>query len=228
MNDEFSGSSGSFDAGEDFAEGYADGISAKEWLTEKRVSELGKASVDALAESIDAHSPSRRTANLALMFGEGYIGNLQNLIRPAYAAGYGIGEESVEGLTSSFSTMGGLNDLYTFSPTITPILDLSDVDSGMAYLQNEFASSPAFGVNQTWTPDIRNAQALLSLERPDTDINRIIDEMGYLRDDIVRMGEEISRMKVYLDTGELVGQMSEPIDTALGSAQRRSARSGRR
>lgn len=228
MNDEFSGSSGSFDAGEDFAEGYADGISAKEWLAEKRAFDFGKASADALAESIDAHSPSRRTANLALMFGEGYIGNLQNLIRPAYAAGYGIGEESVEGLTSSFSTMNGLNDLYTFSPTITPILDLSDVDSGMAYLQNEFATSPAFGVNQTWTPDIRSAQALLSLERPDTDINRIIDEMGYLRDDIVRMGEEISRMKVYLDTGELVGQMSEPMDAVLGSAQRRSARSGRR
>ena len=97
----------------------------------------------------------------------------------------------------------------------------------MAYLQNEFAA-PTFGVRQTWAPDMRNAEALLSLERPDTDINRIIDEMGYLRDDIVRMGEEMTRIKVCLDTGELVGQMTGPMDEALGSSQRRSVRSGRR
>ena len=85
-----------------------------------------------------------------------------------------------------------------------------------------------FGVRQTWAPDMRNAEALLSLERPDTDINRVIDEMGYLRDDIVRMGEEMTRIKVYLDTGELVGQMTGPMDEALGSSQRRSVQSGRR
>ena len=108
------------------------------------------------------------------------------------------------------------------------VLDLSAVDDGMLYLQNEFAAAPAFGVRQTWTPDIRNAEALLSLERPETDVNRIIDEMGYMRDDITRMTEEISRMKVYLDTGALVGEMSGPMDSALGQSQRRSVRSGRR
>lgn len=98
----------------------------------------------------------------------------------------------------------------------------------MYYLQNEFGNNPAFGVRQTWTPDLRGAEALMTMERPDTDISRVIEEMGYLRDDIMRMGDEISKMKVYLDTGELVGQMTGPMDAAMGRSQRRSVRSGRR
>ena len=98
----------------------------------------------------------------------------------------------------------------------------------MAYLQNEFGNAPAFGARQAWAPDIRNAEAVMSLERPDTDVNRIIEEMGYLRDDIARMGEEISKMKVCLDTETLVGEMSAPMDSVLGRSQRQSVRSGRR
>ena len=225
----FSGQSGSFDGGEAFVNGYVDGISSQDGIAKTRIFDFGKASVDALAESIDAHSPSRKTESLAEMWGAGFIGRIETLAKPAYLASYKVGEESVNGLTNPFSTLhSGFDDLYSFSPTITPILDLSAVDDGMLYLQNEFAGAPAFGVRQTWTPDICNAEALLSLERPGTDVNRIIDEMGYLRDDVVRMGQEISRMKVYLDTGALVGEMSGPMDLALGQSQRRSVRSGRR
>ena len=222
MGDElFSGRFGSFDTGEDFAKGYYNGVLSKKGLIRDGVQDVG-------AESIDAHSPSRKTRELALMWGAGFLDTLQSLKRPARLAGETIGEESVNGLSNPFSSLNSnLDGLYSFSPTITPILDLSNVNDGMAYLQNEFAA-PTFGVRQTWAPDMRNAEALLSLERPDTDINRIIDEMGYLRDDIVRMGEEMTRIKVYLDTGELVGQMTGPMDEALGSSQRRSVRSGRR
>ena len=219
---------GSFDAGEDFARGYYNGALSKKGLIRDAAYDTGDTSIDALAESIDAHSPSRKTRELALMWGAGFFDTLQSFVRPTRLAGEAIGEESVNGLASPFSTLDyGIDGLYSFSPTITPILDLSNVDDGMAYLQNEFAS-PTFGVRQTWAPDMRNAEALLSLERPDTDINRVIDEMGYLRDDIVRMGEEMTRIKVYLDTGELVGQMTGPMDEALGSSQRRSVQSGRR
>ena len=218
-----------FISGEMWTDGYASGIASLKDRVRNSAFDIGDASVDALAESIDAHSPSRKTESLAEMWGAGFIGRLETLAKPAYLAGYKVGENSVDGLTGSFSTLNsGFDNLYSFSPTITPILDLSAVDDGMLYLQNEFTAAPAFGVRQTWTPDIRNAEALLSLERPETDVNRIIDEMGYMRDDIAHMTEEISRMKVYLDTGALVGEMSGPMDSALGQSQRRSVRSGRR
>ena len=218
-----------FASGEMWTDGYASGITSLKDRVRNSAASIGNSSIEALAKSIDAHSPSRKTMSLAMMWGAGFIGNLQSFANPAYQTAREVGQRSVDGLTDSFSMPdSSFSDLYSFSPTITPILDLSAVDDGMLYLQNEFAAAPAFGIRQTWTPDIRNAEALLSLERPETDVNRIIDEMGYMRDDIVRMGEEISRMKVYLDTGALVGEISGPMDSALGQSQRRSVRSGRR
>ena len=128
---------------------------------------------------------------------------------------------------NNWLTQESLDSIYSFSPTITPILDLSDVNDGMYYLQNEFGNNPAFGMKQTWTPDVRNAEALLAMDKPNTDVNKIVDEIGFLRGDVVNMGEQMSKIRVFLDTGALVGEMSAPMDTALGQAQRRSMRSGR-
>lgn len=224
-----SGRSGSFDKGEDFAKGYLDGILSESGDIGDASASLGEESVNALAESIDAHSPSRETASLALMYGAGYLETLQSLARPAYMAGEEIGENSVDGLTGPYSSLqSDYDDLFSFHPTITPILDLSDVDSGMAYLQNEFGNAPAFGVKQSWTPDARSAEAMLSVDRPSADVDRIVEEMGYLRDDLMSMGEAISHMQVYLDTGTMVGEMSATIDDMLGRYTRQSIRSGRR
>ena len=227
-----SGRSGSFDKGEDFAKGYLDGILSESGDIGDASASLGEESVNALAESIDAHSPSRETASLALMYGAGYLGTLRNLARPAYMAGEEIGENSVDGLTGPYSSLqSDYDDLFSFHPTITPILDLSDVDSGMAYLQNTFGTfgnAPAFGVKQSWTPDARSAEAMLSVDRPSTDVNRIVEEMGYLRDDLMSVGEAISNMQIFLDTGTLVGEMSASMDDTLGRYTRQSIRSGRR
>ena len=65
------------------------------------------------------------------------------------------------------------------------------------------------------------------MDRPNTDINKVVDEIGFLRGDVVNMGEQMSKIQVFLDTGTLVGEMSAPMDTALGQSQRRSVRSGR-
>ena len=69
----FSGRLGSFDAGEDFATGYFNGVLARKGLVRGAASDIGNESVDALAESIDAHSPSRKTRELALMWGAGFF-----------------------------------------------------------------------------------------------------------------------------------------------------------
>lgn len=224
-----SGRSGSFAKGEDFAKGYLDGILSQSDDIGDTSYTLGDESVNALAESIDAHSPSRKTTNLALMYGAGYLGTLQSLARPAYMAGEEIGENSVDGLTGPYSSLqSDYDDLFSLHPTITPILDLSDVDDGMAYLQNTFGNAPAFGVKQSWTPDARSAEAMLSVDRPSADVNRIVEEMGYLRDDLMSMGEAISSMQIFLDTGTLVGEMSASMDDTLGRYTRQSIRSGRR
>lgn len=82
-------------------------------LVRDAVSDVGDISIDALAESIDAHSPSRRTRELAEMWGIGYLERIESFRRPAYMTAREVGENSVEGLTNPFSSLNSqFDDLY--------------------------------------------------------------------------------------------------------------------
>ena len=112
-------------------------------------------------------------------------------------------------------------------PVIRPVLDLTDVERGMGSLNNTFALSH--------TSQIQNAPRTGGANAPAADLqdaaramnagnDRVVGAIAGLRSDVVEMGRQMSNMQMVLDSGALIGELSGPMDDALG---RRAVRRGR-
>jgi hypothetical protein len=109
---------------------------------------LGKSMIRAAMEAIDAHSPSRKMYWLGQMFVLGMTNAVQNDTPMASKAAAGLGNKMVDSMSS---TLSGLNDALgvdamEFNPTITPILDLSQVKKDASSM-SDLLSLPAFDVS---------------------------------------------------------------------------------
>lgn len=116
---------------------------------------------------------------------------------------------------------------------IIPVVDQSALD-GTSSLMNEYFGNKRFDISAS----VNRANAANKTNNPDSDKNLIVEAIRGLREDIrniknVNEGyrtdigslkDAITSMKVTLDTGALVGQITNPLDAALGTKAMRSLR----
>lgn len=136
----------------EFINGFAKGIT--EWINKglKAVLDFGKQMLSGLKEVLGIHSPSTETKDVAGNVVQGFVNGIKDKTKGAVDSMKELGSSSLEGLkegilgglsTSSLLDTVGLDD--TFS--ITPVLDLSQIQAGTGDLQNMLndVSSQAIG-----------------------------------------------------------------------------------
>ena len=135
------------DAGKDLVRGFANGIKNNKHLATSAGSSIGKAALKAAKEAIDSNSPSKEAEKLGNYFGQGLVIGIDDYTTKTYDAAYSVGDYAKKGLSNAISRISSLiTDGMDTQPTIRPVLDLSDVESGAGYLSSMFNNS-AFGVN---------------------------------------------------------------------------------
>lgn len=93
---------------------------------------LGNMAYDAAKKAIKAKSPSKKFKQLGIWANQGFIIGLEQLQNKVYDSGYAIGDNAAKALTESVSQIYDLIDAdLDTSPTITPVLDLSNVQNGI-------------------------------------------------------------------------------------------------
>ena len=129
-------------------------------------------------------------------------------------------------LAASMATIGLTSD-SDYTPTITPILDLSGVNQGFNELNSMFASqrSLALAGEASYLQDSNRA---LSMELQNGNTNAMNDGLNALGSKLDRLGEAIINRQIYLDSGELVGGLADPMDRTLGVRTIMVQRGGRR
>lgn len=134
-------------AGKDFVVGFAQGIADNKYLATNAASDLGKNALQAAKDAIRSNSPSKETMKIGNYFGQGLVIGIEDYATNAYGAGYGIADRAKQGLSKAISKVSALinSDMDT-QPTIRPVLDLSDVKSGVGTLNSMFDNGPAIGV----------------------------------------------------------------------------------
>lgn len=159
----------------------------------------------------DSHSPSRRM----LTVGEQLMQGLTNGI-------YDEETGAIKSMTDVYNSMVGVfsNPLdyvskiasgeYQYDPSIRPVLDTSLVARGAYGINSMFD-------NQNVTLNGLSGSIAADIGRLDNSNADIIAELRLLRGDMTAMGEQISNMQVVMDTGRLVGAISNEMDGALGS-----------
>jgi hypothetical protein len=113
------------------------------------------------------------------------------------------------------------------NPTIKPVVDLSDVTTSAEYVNQAFGDlDPALSssmnlagtINRSMSGDM-TVQNELKVDNSD-----VVSAIDSLNNDVRDLGAKVERMRVYLDTNALVGEMVDPMNKALGRSYSRAQR----
>ena len=160
----------------------------------------------------EMRSPSRLTARVGKYLGLGIVMGIKDTYKDISDASEG----AIDNL--KFDEYEDIR----FSPTITPIVDLSDVNASTEYIKG------AFDKENLGFSDISNKLAYSTSYEMGSftaDNKEIINELSYLREDVANLNSSMRRMQIVMDSGALVGSIADPMDEALGQISTLKGRS---
>lgn len=124
-----------YDAGWYLAEGFADGIEESAFQAKTAAIAMAQAALEAAEEALGIASPSKETTKLGAYFSQGFINSIKEHTSSAYDVSSGMAESAKKGLTEAVTKIQSiLSSDVDAQPVIRPVLDLSDVKSGLGDL----------------------------------------------------------------------------------------------
>lgn len=218
--------------------GLASGFSAETEASLAQIGTSGQSITNELKRIYDIHSPSRVMReeigyNLADGLIQGFLDRLKmwtNGLNAKVMSDLGISADDSMIDVESFNTV--LSDLTTAiqnrldtQPTITPVLDLTQFDAGIAQMQTKInMQTPTYLVNSAMTVNSSDASVVAAINGLGTTLSNKLDSInpinaiGTLDANVVtgisNLGNTISGMTVVLDTGTLVGEISADLGMA--------------
>ena len=231
--------------GTNIIRGLIDGIASKEGDLNTKVESIANTITRKFQKVLQIHSPSRIMARLGGFVTEGLAIGIEGNTELVANASENLASTAISGLKDAIKAATNLTDLgIDINPTITPILDLSNIEAGSTQLDkltngwngigistsSTLASSAANSFNKT-----SMAKASMALETQNglsllkSAINSLESrESDEKLDTIVGMMTEfmplIGQGQVVLDTGATVGALAPRMDVELG---RRASMRGR-
>ena len=135
------------EAGKYLVEGFAKGISENTFKAEAKAKAMAKAAEDAAKAELQEHSPSRVFYGIGDFAGIAFVNALGDYVSKAYDAGSGLASSATSGLNFAMAKMQSVIDGgMDVQPTITPVLDLSNVSDGVGRIGSMFRLQPSIGL----------------------------------------------------------------------------------
>ena len=162
--------------GKNFVQGFANGISNNSSIAEDAARQIAQNALNASKKKLDEHSPSKETEQQGEYFGEGFILGIKKYSTRIYDVSSEVGNEAKRGLSAAVAKISNLVESnMDSSPTIRPVLDLSEVSDGIGYLDSMFG-----------TPSMQLAANLNSIktgmnnrnQNGNSDVVSAIDKLG--------------------------------------------------
>lgn len=153
-----------YNAGKYLVEGFAAGISDNTFLAEAKAKAMAKAAADAAKRELDERSPSRVGYQIGDYFGVAFVNAIDDYATRAYKAGTNMAQAAKKGLSNAVSKITDfVSGNIDSQPTIRPVLDLADVESGTSKLNALFSRNRAMSISTGMRPasreEIQNGDA---------------------------------------------------------------------
>ncbi len=204
------------DTGQKIVTGLTAGVTSQKPNFISALVSVAVGGVKAVKNVLGIKSPSRVFMELGNYSGLGFVKGLNSYVDKSYDIGSEMAESAKSGLSDAIQTVADIvdNGIDT-EPTIRPVLDLSNMSKGADELYGLLNTQQAFGLagQVSWA---FNSAANYEAPTVVLDNDDIVQEIRSLRSDISELSERTGRLKVVMDTGVLVGEIAEPIDSVLG------------
>lgn len=198
-----------FNAGAQFVQGFMDGLASMPGDIANAAANIGSEALGALQGFLGIQSPSKKARESGTWFTQGFIDGIGSLKKQAVT--------ETESLASS--VLGALSpDLETdYQPSVTPVLDLTNIQNGIGIMDGMFESmSGILGINSSIDAKTSLSQQAMQALSAGSDYSSILNGMLGLREDLAKYNEIMSKLQIVMDTGTMVGQLTPGIDRQLG------------
>ena len=136
-----------YDAGSYLVDGFAAGISENDYKAGAKASKMASKAVRAAQIALGEHSPSKVFHQIGDYAGQGFVNGLIEYGAKSYAASQEMATSAKKGLSDSISKIRDIIESdVDAQPTIRPVLDLSDVRTGMSVVSGLFDSRTTMGL----------------------------------------------------------------------------------
>jgi hypothetical protein len=142
------------------------------------------------------------------------------LTQASQAADGFMGETAAENVKSTMSTLiGMLSEDIEADPVITPIVDLTNVQAASGAIGNMFGprNIELSGNGNRYAKENAPSPNKTTSDYRATDLSGILGKIGDLDARISSLGTQISNMQIVLDSGALVGGVTDGVNKNLGA-----------
>ena len=195
-----SNNGGFYNLGGDAGQGYVNGVHAKEHAAYLAGYRLGEKAKQGTKDAQDSNSPAKEFAKLGRYAGLGYINGMEEYEKASSKAGGSLAKQAMSALADSMNAIQYAFDSNTeYSPTITPVVDLSNVDAGSRQISGMF-SALMTGITTPSTLTAKNAQIVnanlnTKLQNGTTNSD-VVAALNNLRNEIVNRPQVVNNNSV--------------------------------
>ncbi len=223
-----------FNAGNQFFNDFCDGLEDAFGDLEIAVGGFGQAILTKLRISLEEESPSKATQKMGVYLISGLkkgvtdttennsiMNDVKNLGKNVISK---LGSElGVDKLKDEMTSTGELDFSKLFDGidvdnnfSITPVIDMSEIDSGMDDISNMFGSTD-YNLGLSTSADL--ASKILLSDYNSNSASTTPMDVSILAEKMQTISDKMDRLSVYIDGNTLVGAISDRMNSSLGEKQ---------
>ena len=202
-------------------DGLVAGITENAYKVSDAVSSLSMDYVVTIAKKdLEVESPSKVFYGIGMFIDQGLANGISDYADIVAVSTEGVSEDALTRAKTILADISsGLTDDISSTPTITPVLDMSNVSSGMSSIDSLFGNR-TIGINTDRVSGLFGSSS--KSETAVYDDARVVSAIHDINERLNNLNNNIMAMQVVLDTGVLAGAMAPRIDRYLGRQARRN------
>lgn len=231
------GFKGLVDVGGNLISGLWQGITGAAGALWNGICDFGSSIVNGFCDFFGIHSPSRVMAGIGEYLS---LGLAQGITNETDSVVQGVQDVSDTALSTMMDLAQRVGDIasndFEYEPSIQPVVDMSDVQNGVDWLNDTLFQNGTVALNAERTAGlaanvVRRAEVTKAQQEeankadpkanPNADIVSSVEALGEHIDSIARA---VANMKVQMNGRKLVGEIINDVDEGLGKINRRNNR----
>lgn len=231
------GFKGLVDVGGNLISGLWQGITGAAGAVWNGICDFGSAVVNGFCDFFGIHSPSRVMAGIGEYLS---LGLAQGITDETGSVVQGVQDVSDTALSTMMDLAQRVGDIasddFEYEPSIQPVVDMSNVQNGVDWLNDTLFQNGSVALNAERTAGlaanvVRKAEINKAQQeeanKPDPNANSnadIVESVETLADHIDGIARAVANMKVQMNGRKLVGEIINDVDEGLGKINRRNNR----
>lgn len=123
--------------------GFANGISANSYKAKAKAKAMAQAAEKAVRKELQVHSPSKKTDKVGQYFDMGFANGIEKKSHLSVQAAKTMAASAIDSTKQTISRLGQMLAMdVDAQPTIRPVMDLSEISSGVSMMNGMLAINP--------------------------------------------------------------------------------------